>query len=461
VGFGAGAPRLLVLLLSDAASLFLAGAVAYIAWARPVHGQDPSLYLGLTPAILLFLLGYSQFGLYPGFGLGPVETLRRYWLMTCGVFLALAAASFALKIPHQYSRMTTGIAIVTALALVPVFRSLTLRLARRWSWWAEPVVIVGAAAGIRRATEILSRRPGLGFRPVGVIELPTMAPGAMQVVPTLTNLAESIPRGVRIALVDLREVKAHTAIDRLRQFFPRVVILRDFDELPVEGVQVRNLGGVLGVEYNNNLLRRGSRIAKRTTDIILGGAGLVLAAPVIVVSAVAIKVLSRGPAFFWQDREGHLGKSIRVPKIRTMLPGADERLNEHLQQDAALQAEWNNGFKLRRDPRIIPVVGRMFRRFSIDELPQLWSVVRGDMSLVGPRPFPHYHLDALSATSRRLRSEVRPGITGLWQVAARGVADIEEQEGYDVYYIRNWSFWLDLYILGKTGWAVISGKGAY
>jgi lipopolysaccharide/colanic/teichoic acid biosynthesis glycosyltransferase len=110
---------------------------------------------------------------------------------------------------------------------------------------------------------------------------------------------------------------------------------------------------------------------------------------------------------------------------------------------------------------LIPFVGRFFRRFSVDELPQLWTVLRGDMSLVGPRPFPDYHLEHFSPAFRELRLRVRPGITGLWQITLRSAGTTAEQESYDSYYIRNWSVWLDLYILSRTIAAVASGRGAY
>jgi lipopolysaccharide/colanic/teichoic acid biosynthesis glycosyltransferase len=196
-------------------------------------------------------------------------------------------------------------------------------------------------------------------------------------------------------------------------------------------------------------------------DLAIAGIALIAALPVMLLSILAVKVASPGPALYWQEREGRKGRTIRVPKIRTMIPDADGAMEELLASDPHLREEWRAGYKLREDPRIIPVLGAFLRRYSLDELPQLWSVVRGDMSLVGPRPFPFYHLDALDFQARRLRNQVRPGITGLWQVSARGVADITVQQKHDIYYIRNWSIWLDLYILGRTCRAVLSGQGAY
>ena len=466
------APALRVLLLAavDAAALATAGAVAYVLWAEPVRNQPAGLYLSLLPGVLIFVAGYAQAGLYPGFGLGAVETLRRYWLVTGGGFLVLAAVTFTLKVPHQYSRMTYGLTLVFAFVLVPLARAGALRLLRRFRWWPEPVVLVGSEPGTAELAGLLARLPGLGFRPVGRLVTghdeagpESGGAGGASAAPVLGTVADAeavAERGVRVAVVG-GGAGPGEGLDRLRRLFPRVVVLRRYQDLPVEGVQVRNFGGLLGLEYGNNLLRWHARLAKRTMDLVVGGAALLLALPVIGAAVVAVRLSSPGPALYRQEREGRRGRPIRVPKIRTMVPDAEDRLEEHFEQDPALRREWEAGYKLRRDPRVIPTLGPLLRRFSVDELPQLWSVVKGDMSLVGPRPFPAYHLEALSLRSLELRRQVRPGITGLWQVAARGVADVEAQEAWDTHYIRNWSLWLDLYILGRTVSTVLSGRGAY
>ncbi|MGH7880387.1 MAG: sugar transferase, partial [Candidatus Binataceae bacterium] len=164
--------------------------------------------------------------------------------------------------------------------------------------------------------------------------------------------------------------------------------------------------------------------------------------------------------FYSQERRGLGGRSIRVWKLRTMHRDAEERLKTHLAADPAEHAEWFAAFKLRNDPRVVPLIGPLLRRFSIDELPQLWSVVKGEMSLVGPRPFPDYHLEQLTSEHRQSRKDVRPGLTGLWQVMVRSDGGMLEQQHYDLYYVRNWSIWLDLYVMGRTVVKVLSGRGA-
>jgi lipopolysaccharide/colanic/teichoic acid biosynthesis glycosyltransferase len=267
--------------------------------------------------------------------------------------------------------------------------------------------------------------------------------------------------GLRVALIDADYRRSRDLLDELQRHFRHIVLLRPVDELPVEGIQVRNFGGALALEVRSQLLRRRNRLVKRAADLILSGVALTLAAPVIGAAALAVMLASRGPAFFVQEREGLDGRRIRVRKIRTMHADAEQRLAEHLARRPELRREWEQRYKLRDDPRLIPGLGSFLRRFSLDELPQLVNVVAGSMSLVGPRPFPDYHLEQFSPNFRRLRRRARPGITGLWQVTIRSGGTIAEQQAYDTYYIRNWSLWLDLYILGRTLGAVVTGRGAY
>jgi lipopolysaccharide/colanic/teichoic acid biosynthesis glycosyltransferase len=182
---------------------------------------------------------------------------------------------------------------------------------------------------------------------------------------------------------------------------------------------------------------------------------------VLAVAALWIKVVSGGPALYYQNRGGEAGRTIRVWKLRTMHANAESLLSGHLVEFPEAREEWQRYFKLKRDPRILPGIGHLLRRTSLDELPQLWNVLRGEMSLVGPRPFPEYHLDRFQPEFRSLRAKVTPGLTGLWQVSARSNGDLKVQEALDTYYIRNWSPWLDLHILARTIRAVIFSDGAY
>lgn len=196
-------------------------------------------------------------------------------------------------------------------------------------------------------------------------------------------------------------------------------------------------------------------LAKRVLDIVVAVVALTLLAPLMLVVAVMVSMSSRGPALYVQERIGRDGRSINFPKFRSMYVGADERREE---LHGANEAD-GPVFKIRQDPRITPI-GRILRKFSLDELPQLLSVVRGDMSLVGPRP-PLPNEVAAYDDRERARLAVTPGLTCIWQVSGRSDLCFDEWVDMDLAYIRGWSLALDVRILLLTLPAVISGRGAY
>jgi lipopolysaccharide/colanic/teichoic acid biosynthesis glycosyltransferase len=205
------------------------------------------------------------------------------------------------------------------------------------------------------------------------------------------------------------------------------------------------------------LLVGGARILKRSIDVLVAGAALVALSPLFAAVALAIKLTDRGPVFFWQTRVGQWGAEFPFPKFRSMVTNA-EALKATLASQSH-HASSNVTFKMRNDPRIT-WIGRIIRKLSIDELPQLWCVVGGQMSLVGPRPPLPKEVAQYSLADRR-RLDVIPGLTCIWQVSGRGDIPFDEQVQLDVQYIESQSFWLDMKLLLKTVPAVLLGKGAY
>ena len=187
---------------------------------------------------------------------------------------------------------------------------------------------------------------------------------------------------------------------------------------------------------------------------------MLVLSPVFLFTAIAVKMSSRGGIFYKQKRLGHNGKIFYVYKFRTMFQDADKRLEELLKADADMRAEWDVSHKLSKDPRITPL-GKFLRKTSLDELPQLFNVFKGDMYLVGPRPVTQDEIDRHYKGDAAYYFMVRPGITGLWQVSGRSDTDYRFRVETDVWYVLNWSPWLDLMILAKTVWVVLRGKGAY
>lgn len=188
---------------------------------------------------------------------------------------------------------------------------------------------------------------------------------------------------------------------------------------------------------------------KRLVDYAVCIPLLIAALPLMLFIAAAIYICSPGPVLFAQEREGYRGRKFRVLKFRTMHLDADKRLDACLAADPQMAEEWARNFKLRRDPRVIGAVGNFLRCSCLDELPQVFNILAGDMTLVGPRPFPSYHLEAFDAAFQLRRSSVMPGLTGLWQVE-RQDHSLKNQVELDGYYINNHSLKLDAYILAKT-----------
>jgi lipopolysaccharide/colanic/teichoic acid biosynthesis glycosyltransferase len=198
------------------------------------------------------------------------------------------------------------------------------------------------------------------------------------------------------------------------------------------------------------------RMAKRMFDVVFAGALLLVSSPLLLLIAIAIKLTDGGPVFFWQKRVGMWGEVFDFPKFRSMIMDADKVVS-------TLAAHNHHGdsitFKIKRDPRVTSI-GRLLRRFSLDEFPQLWCVLRGQMSLVGPRPALPREVDNYTQEHRR-RLGVRPGLTCIWQVSGRADVPFERQVEMDVEYVESHSFWLDLRLVASTVPAVITGRGAY
>jgi lipopolysaccharide/colanic/teichoic acid biosynthesis glycosyltransferase len=196
-------------------------------------------------------------------------------------------------------------------------------------------------------------------------------------------------------------------------------------------------------------------------DVAISLPVLLLSSPLILLAGIAIKLADPGPVFFSQLREGRGGKPIRIWKLRSMVQGAEAKLAKHLAENEAARFEYERTMKLRQDPRILPVIGQLIRKASIDELPQLWSILKGDMSLVGPRVMPTREVDLYSPEGRDTRRDMPPGLTGFWQVEHRSNSDFQVRETADSFYVANWSVWLDLWIILRTVRVVLTGSGAY
>lgn len=404
----------------------------------------------VAPAVLLVFLS-KLLGVYDHSRTNPAD------LFKARVQAGLVFATFAVVPIWQDSGLALQLlvwcaALCTVVIVGTTVSALAQALLVRLNLWQPRTVIVGDPIDTQKLALLIETAAG----PATKLRIVARAAYDDPRLSHPASLASEAPElAVLMSCGDWQEdVRRAAALD-----FPSVIVARDAADAQTLWLQTHLVGQVVGIEVRHRVAAR-SRTMKRAMDLLIGIAILLCTLPLIGVLAAAVWAVDRNNPFYAQTRIGLHGRGFRVWKVRTMFVDAERRLDQHLATNAAARTEWARHFKLARDPRILPGVGHLIRRSSLDELPQLWNVVRGDMSLVGPRPFPAYHLAGFSDAFQALRATVMPGLTGLWQITARSNGDLEVQENADRFYVRHCSIWFDLYILLSTIPAVVLGRGA-
>jgi Undecaprenyl-phosphate galactose phosphotransferase WbaP len=420
------------------------------------------LLLCLPP---LLVIGYGLRSLYPGYGIPPAERMSREFWTTAFIFLFLLLYDFLNQIESQ-ARGVYLLGLMIILLTRPLFFGLQIRVLRHFGLWGSPVVIIGASSIGRLVAESLQKSPEIGLIPVAFLDddinLHGIAIGDCPVVGGLPYAWPLVQQGLTYAIVAMPEEPLPLLERILTQLpFQQIFIVSNLLDFATHSASIREIAGLLTIQYDRTTNLHRNIFLKRALDLLVTIPALLFCAPLLIATGLAIKMMSPGPIIYTQIRAREGIRPIRVLKLRTMYVDAEERLQRLLIEDPAADVEWKTTFKLKQDPRIIKGIGHLIRRTSIDELPQLWNIIRGEMSLVGPRPFPFYHISQFDPEFQRLRGSVKPGLTGYWQILARSDSDLEIQKLLDRYYILNWSLWLDWYILVRTFFVVINGRGAY
>ena len=401
--------------------------------------------------------------LTPGWGLGVVESIRRFYLLLFTLFAGSAAALFLTKTADDASRLTVTLAFVFAGLLIPFFRTGMKRMLIRCNLWGMQVVIYGRKEKTMELLRLLFETQGMGYIPVGVFLADHDGEKELVGVPVLSSREHPYPYANGAILLEpstLRDSRPEFSEEVSLRYRTTLVLPEFHRDTPSLWVTPRDLGGVAGLEISSNLLDGWSRLLKQISETCI----VLLLLPFLIILLVTVGLIIflsdfHNP-FFVQERIGFHGKKFRMWKFRTMHPDAEDILRKKLKSDATFRNEWERHFKNPEDPRITRF-GKFLRRSSLDEVPQILNVLKGDMALIGPRPLPSYHDDELPERIRDLRRRVRPGITGLWQVSGRSDTGNDGIIRWDAYYVRNWSIWLDIVILFRTLRAVTAKEGAY
>jgi exopolysaccharide biosynthesis polyprenyl glycosylphosphotransferase len=455
-----------LLVAGDAVAALAAAAISVVLrfGGEPSSTLDGLSYWILPPLVVpLWCLVLAGIGAYdPRYINSGVEELRRVGNAVVWMLAVLALASYVLR--ADVSRGVVGMTLVLlTLFTVAGHRGVRRLLRRRLHdgrRYLHRIVAVGLAADCRRLAEHLQETP-TGFDIAAIIEpeQPAEQDVHQYVLSERGIVAEARRSGADTVAVCSIEALAPGEIRRLSWALEgtglRLLAVPALTDVAGPRIVPWPLGGLPLLEIEVPEFSGIRRLTKGVLDRVLATTLLLGTAPLLLVAAIAIKLGDRGPVLYRQTRIGLAGTDFSIWKLRTMRVGADREHGEMLagaEHDGVL-------FKLPRDPRVT-AVGRILRRFSIDELPQLINVVNGSMSLVGPRPQRPHEVVTYGEDARR-RLLVKPGITGLWQVSGRSDLSWAEALRLDLYYVENWSVALDLLILARTFGAVLRSRGAY
>ncbi|MDR2488915.1 MAG: undecaprenyl-phosphate galactose phosphotransferase WbaP [Desulfovibrio sp.] len=463
-----------VLLLADLCGLISSLGLALLLRVTIGEGSlSPSLYFHLGGAIPFFLLLYAALELYPGVFLPPHVELKRLSLGSSLGFAFLNLLIFLGKQGEMYSRFVLIGGWLLSVFLVPLARYGVRTLCAKRAWWGYPVLLLAPENRIADTLVIFREQRRRGLYITGVVTLKegeTASDASLslhlaalarpETGERLAALAKAYPGSMALVLTeDLPPQTRQEIIPLITKYFHRILVRTSAFWLRQSSLRIAFLPCGQVLTLRQNLLDPARMRVKRLLDIVFclaGGIVLILIIPVI---ALCIRLESKGPIFFRHARIGSGGKIIRIFKFRTMVADAEERLRATLDADQALREEWEATQKLSRDPRLTRV-GAFLRASSLDELPQIFNVLKGEMSLVGPRPVP-LHEEALYGDAFELYCRVKPGITGLWQISGRNDISYAKRLETVYEYVYNWSVWLDIYIIMRTVPVVLSGKGAY
>jgi Undecaprenyl-phosphate galactose phosphotransferase WbaP len=456
------------MVLADVALAFLIWLAAYALQTVWGWGELTEIAIAtVAPSVAVWIGLRSLFGLYPGYGLDSAEKLRRHTYSVFATLAMLAIFALGIRVGELLSRPLMAVAFLGLLFLTPFVRYFVMLGLKWFELWGKPVITLGYKDSGSQFMDLLEQEWALGYTPFALFDYNLVPAGAsFKEGPYEETLADAMNLGrtegldtAIFAMPYTRREQLASMVDVASESFRHVLVVPNLRGVTNSAVIARDLAGTFAVEVKHNLLDPWARRLKRALDLLGVVVGGLLVSPLLIAIVVLIKLDSPGPAFYGHRRLGARSEHFLCWKFRTMYADAERSLEVYLQSDPDLRAEWELNHKLRDDPRITSV-GRLLRRTSLDELPQLWNVLRAEMSLIGPRPIvdaevPKYKNDY------KLYARIRPGMSGLWQVGGRSDTGYEERVAIDAYYVRNWSVWLDLIILARTVKIVLRGRGAY
>ncbi len=407
----------------------------------------------------LILIVFYAAGLYPGILLAPQTEVKRFSICSFFAFIGISS-SINVEMKERYPiAIALLVAWPFATILLPVGREMFRHIFGKLRWWGVPAVIYTKKPDDLLIADRLIDRPNYGYRPALIVTQTKTLKKEYRGIPVLKTDPKllSIIKQLNIKVAILCDYEDN--IEKIHASYRYVITVPKKQSMITTSLHMRDFGGIIGYASTNYLTKSFSKLTKRILDIALCLIASPFALVLTLIIALLIKIDSRGPVFFGHKRIGKNHKEIKCWKFRSMYADADVRLKKILETDPVRAEEWEKNRKFSDDPRVTRI-GKFLRKTSLDEIPQLWNIFKGDMSFVGPRPVTLGELEKYGGAVEYVLS-VTPGLSGMWQVSGRSDTDYDERIALDSYYIQNWSIWLDLWIVVKTIWVVLVGKGAY
>ena len=419
----------------------------------------------IFPAFYMIFLHIE--GLYSR-GLQFWQIIRKIFTACIYAVIALIIELYVGQLAASTSRLFVLLFGILGFVYITIFRYLLKRLLGRFSLLQMPVLVIGAGKTAEVLVHGINGDAGMGYKIVGFLEDNAVISRALHSFPVLGRFADAErvikSTGIRHVIIAAPGMEQEALTQLIYRVQPLVSSLRVIPNLvgvPMSGIEVESLFNekLILLRLRNNLARPVNRYIKIFFDYLLTILGLAVIWPVLIIIGLWVYIDSPGKVIFSHERIGKNGKSFKCYKFRSMCIDADKRLARLLENDPEAKLEWEKEYKLKDDPRITKS-GAFLRKTSLDELPQIFNVLKGEMSLVGPRPVIKKELEKYGGyVSDYLM--VRPGITGLWQVSGRSDTTYEERVQMDSWYVRNWSVWLDVWLLWRTIKSVARCRGAY
>ena len=432
---------------------------------RTFHVPVPYLVFWIPLVFIAFLWGMQTYT-----KMQPIlETVRKIFYAVLYAMIACILVLYFMQAGLLASRLYVILFGVLVLFSIYAARYILLKLLKTTHTLTKPVILIGAGKTAEQVLGFFDGDLGYRYEVIGILDdhpISKTLPKQFQLMGTLAD-AETIIRdsGVDTVIITapgLEKQKIQCLLEDIQPYVRDISFVPDLVGIPLYNVEAQTLFSeqIMLLSLRNNLARRRNRLYKRFFDIIVGGLLCIALLPIILLISICIKIDSRGAVFFNAERIGKDEKIFTCYKFRSMHLNADAILEQYLRENPAAQMEWNTFAKLKGyDPRVTKV-GRWIRKYSLDELPQIFNVVRGNMSLVGPRPYLPREKDDIGEYVSTITLTV-PGITGFWQTSGRNDVSFAGRVAMDTWYVRNWSIWLDLAYLFKTAKIVFTGKGAY